>query len=124
MMTDQVHGAHHIRAVPRSGAARAGSRLSDPHPYLHAHEFQIPAPNGYFQPARWTVVPEPKPAPVGTVPPVSGAVRAGWRLSNPHPYLLAHEFQILASSGDFQAARWTVVPAPAGTMCRHAGKIR
>jgi hypothetical protein len=26
--------------------------------------------------------------------------------------------------GDFQPARWTVVPAPAGTMCRHAGKIR
>jgi hypothetical protein len=41
-----------------------------------------------------------------------------------HPHLLAHEFQILASSGDFQPARWTVAPAPAGTMCHHAGKIR
>jgi hypothetical protein len=24
---------------------------------------------------------------------------------------------------DFQSAQWTVVPVPAGTMCRHAGKI-
>ena len=28
---------------PRSGAARAGCRLSEPHPYLHAHEFRIPS---------------------------------------------------------------------------------
>jgi hypothetical protein len=40
-----------------------------------------------------------------------------------HPYLNAHEFQIPAPSGDFQPARWTVVPAGAGTMCRHAGRI-
>jgi hypothetical protein len=42
----------------------------------------------------------------------------------PHPHLHAHEVQILASNGHFQPARWTVVPALAGTMCRHAGKIR
>jgi hypothetical protein len=41
----------------------------------------------------------------------------------PHPYLLAHEFQKSGPNRDFQPARWTLVPALAGTMCRHAGKI-
>ena len=45
-------------------------------------------------------------------------------LSDPHPYLLAHEFKYRLPTGDFQPARWTVMPAPAGTMCHHAGKIR
>jgi hypothetical protein len=40
-----------------------------------------------------------------------------------HPHLLAHEFKYRLPTGDFQPARWPVVPAPAGTMCRHAGKI-
>jgi hypothetical protein len=56
--------------------------------------------------------------------PRSGAVRAGCRLSEPHPYLHAHESQILSPSGDFQPAQWTPVPALVGTMCHRAGKIR
>ena len=36
-------GAPHPHSAPRSGAARTGCRLSEPHPYLHAHEFQIPS---------------------------------------------------------------------------------
>jgi hypothetical protein len=42
----------------------------------------------------------------------------------PHRHLHAHEFQISSSSGDFQPARWPVVPAPAGTGGHHAGRIR
>jgi hypothetical protein len=45
-------------------------------------------------------------------------------LSDTHPYLPAHESQNIGFPADFQSARWTVVPAGAGTMCRHAGKIR
>ena len=44
-------------------------------------------------------------------------------IPEPHPHLLAHEFQIPASNGDFQSKRWTVVSAIAGTMCHHAGQI-
>jgi hypothetical protein len=60
---------------------------------------------------------------IRAVPPVGHCAgrMAGFPMS--HPYLHAHEFQIPAPIRDFQSARWTVVPAPAGTMCRHAGKI-
>jgi len=41
----------------------------------------------------------------------------------PHPHLQAHEFEMPTCNGDFEPARWTVVPAAAGTMCHHAGQI-
>jgi hypothetical protein len=55
--------------------------------------------------------------------PRSGAARAGWRVRQPHPHLLAHEFQILASNGASQPALWPVLPALAGTGGHHAGQI-
>jgi hypothetical protein len=54
--------------------------------------------------------------------PRSGAAWAGWG-PQPHTHLLAREFRIPVSKGDFQAARWTVMPAPAGTTGHHAGQL-
>src|SRR5580658_10492366 len=60
---------------------------------------------------------------IGAVPSVGRCAGRMAALSDPHPYLLAHEFKYRLPTGDFQPARWTVMPAPAGTMCHHAGKI-
>jgi hypothetical protein len=40
---------------------------------------------------------------------------------NPRTYTHMNSKYLLLK--DFQPAQWTVVPVPAGTMCRHAGKI-
>jgi hypothetical protein len=58
--SDLAHGTgdRHIRTqCPRSGAARAGWRPPDPHPYLLARDFRIVAANRAFKPAGRTVAP-------------------------------------------------------------------
>ena len=52
-----------------------------------------------------------------------GATRAGWRGARAAPAPARTQIPNIGSQrGDFQPARWTVVPTPAGTMCHHAGK--
>src|SRR5580704_10414973 len=41
----------------------------------------------------------------------------------PRPARRTRRIPNIGFQGDFQPAGWAVVPAPAGTMCRHAGKI-
>ena len=51
-------GGDPIRTVPPVGALRVqDGGVPESHPHLLAHEFQIPAFNGDFQPARCAIMP-------------------------------------------------------------------